>query len=274
MIGYAGILEGLRGGAALIPESAETVLLHAELIEAQRSAVVRLGNIPDVILKAAARLESGFPALSPESFQADPGALARLSKRICEITARHRSDLAGPLHEIDAWLAQERVSMCALAAGYLREGRIAAGEAAGLDGTLLAFSFNHTVHPFLREYAGALAPLPAEAAWQRPFCPICAGEPDFASLARGTGSRRLLCSRCDTEWAFGRVGCPFCGCDDPARVKYSLTEVPACRIGSCDRCGRYLKTIDLREADGERLLPVERILTVHLDLAAREAGYT
>jgi hypothetical protein len=37
---------------------------------------------------------------------------------------------------------------------------------------------------------------------------------------------------------------------------------------------RYLKTIDLREVERDVLLPVERILTVAMDAAARAEGYT
>ena len=38
----------------------------------------------------------------------------------------------------------------------------------------------------------------------------------------------------------------------------------------CRACGRYIKATDLDKTEREPLLPVERILTVSLDLAARE----
>jgi len=39
------------------------------------------------------------------------------------------------------------------------------------------------------------------------------------------------------------------------------------------KCRRYLKTIDLRQVAGGRLLPAERVLTAAMDVAALEAGY-
>jgi FdhE protein len=95
----------------------------------------------------------------------------------------------------------------------------------------------------------------------------------MAALEKDNGRRRLLCSRCDSEWTFRRLGCPFCPNEDPAQLGYYPGDDNIYRLNVCERCRRYLKTIDLREAAGERCLPAERILTVGMDLAAKEAGY-
>ena len=95
----------------------------------------------------------------------------------------------------------------------------------------------------------------------------------MAALERQAGRRRLICSQCDSEWAFRRLGCPFCGSEDPGQLSYYPTEDNIYRLTVCEQCRRYLKTIDLREAAGERYLTAERILTVSMDVAAEEAGY-
>ena len=152
---------------------------------------------------------------------------------------------------------------------YLREGRIGEGD----EVDFLAFIFDTALHPFLRALALTLAPLVRDGAWYRGICPVCGGEPDFATLGRRNGRRRLLCSRCDTEWTFRRVGCPFCGNDDPRRLGYYPSDDGAYRLSVCGACRRYIKTIDLRVVAGERLPAVERVLTVGMDLAAQQAGY-
>lgn len=274
MQGYDKILGELKSRGADHPDLAETVALYVDLISAQARANVVHCNVGSIAEIAATRLDRGLPILAPEEFQPDPVALRQLCKEIGAITARHRPELGAVLEAIRAWLDKEQASILTMAAEYLRdEGEVRRGEEAGLDGPLLAFVLNHALHPFLRRYARALAPFVDEGIWYRPCCPICGGAPDFAALAKETGTRQLQCSHCDTEWDFWRVTCPFCGCDDPEKQKYSTTDDRMYRLCECEECGRYLQTIDLREVEGERLLPVERILTMGMDVAAREAGF-
>ncbi len=156
---------------------------------------------------------------------------------------------------------------------YLREGRVSKGEEAGLEGPLLSFIFTHSLRPLLRAQAAALSGHVNDSQWYRGRCPICGGEPDIAALERGSGQRRLLCSRCDSEWAYLRIACPFCGNEDPSQLAYYPSDDKVYRLSVCERCHRYLKTVDLRETAGEKLLPAERILTVGMDVAAEKAGY-
>jgi FdhE protein len=97
--------------------------------------------------------------------------------------------------------------------------------------------------------------------------------PDIATRERDSGQRRLLCSRCDSEWAYLRIACLFCGNEDPSQIAYYPSDDKVYRLSVCERCHRYLKTVDLRETAGEKLLPAERILTVGMDVAAEKAGY-
>ena len=45
------------------------------------------------------------------------------------------------------------------------------------------------------------------------------------------------------------------------------------RIDVCDKCKKYIKTVDSREITREVILPVEDIATLHLDIIAEEEGY-
>jgi FdhE protein len=273
VVGYADIVQELRRQAHKRPGLAETIELHCELLKAQAHAEVSPRRPALDGEEAAGRLHQGVPLLSPESLRVDGQTLAGLCDQISFIVGERRPELAETLARIRAWLDERRERIGALAVEYLREGRVREGEEAGLDGKLLAFVFNNALRPFLRAEAEALAPWLDDSAWYRGRCPICGGEPDLAALERESGQRRLLCSRCDSEWTFQRIGCPFCGNDDPRRLAHYLSEDQVYRLNVCEQCRRYLKTIDLRQVAGERLLPAERILTVAMDVAARDAGY-
>ena len=273
MIGYDEILREVRRQADKRPELAGTIELHCELLEAQARAQVSPGRVALSGEEASARLQQGNPLLLPESLGVDGQTLAGLCDQIGLIVAERRPELAENVTAIRAWLGGRWQQIEALAGEYLREGRVREGEEAGLDGKLLAFVFNNALRPFLRAQAQVLGRWVEDSVWYRGRCPICGGEPDLAALERVSGRRRLLCSRCDSEWAFQRVGCPFCGNEEPRQLAYYPSEDQVYRLSVCERCRRYLKTIDLRQVAGERLLPAERILTVAMDVAALEAGY-
>jgi FdhE protein len=273
VVGYTEILQEVRRQADKRPELADTIELHCELLEAQARAQVSPARVALSGEEASARLQQGDPLLSPESLEVDGQALAGLCDQICLIVAERRPELAETLAKIRAWLGERRQRIEALAGEYLREGRVREGEEAGLDGKLLAFILNNALRPFLRAQAQALGLSVDDSVWYRGRCPICGGEPDLAALERESGRRRLLCSRCDSEWTFQRVGCPFCGNEDPRQLAYYPSEDQVYRLSVCERCRRYLKTIDLRQVAGERLLAAERILTAAMDVAALNAGY-
>jgi len=258
----------LRQEAAERPELANTIDLYCALLEAQARARIGPGVAPDA-REVAARLEQGLPVLSPGALAVDGQAFAELCDEIVSILAARQPDQVEALAAVRVWLDRERERLGVLAVEFLREGRIGEGD----EADLLAFIFDTALHPFLRALALPLGPLVEGGAWYQGTCPVCGGEPDFAALDRQGGRRRLFCPRCDTEWTFLRVGCPFCGNDDPRLLGYYPSDDRAYRLNVCEACRRYIKTIDLREVSGERLPAVERVLTVGMDLAAREAGY-
>jgi formate dehydrogenase maturation protein FdhE len=130
------------------------------------------------------------------------------------------------------------------------------------------------LRPYLEWAAEQVVPYVEQGLWRRGYCPVCGGAPDFAALDAETGARHLLCSRCNSQWLYHRLGCPFCGTTEYAKLFYYPDEDGVYRLYVCQGCRRYLKTIDLREVQGEVLLPVERITTVAMDAAARSEGYT
>ena len=138
---------------------------------------------------------------------------------------------------------------------------------------ILTMAIHSALWPFLSIQSEVLLPLVEQKLWRRGNCPICGGKPDFAFLDKEKGARWLLCSRCDAQWLFQRLRCPYCGNQNQETLAYFTDDEELYRLYVCEECKGYLKSIDLRKADSEVLLPLERILTLDLDNQAHEAGY-
>ena len=200
--------------------------------------------------------------------------LAQLAAEICRLTAEHRPDLAKSLAGVGAFLLDTPQAIEQAAARYLNNDPLNNNDAqTSADPSLLHFVLAHTLRPFLQAAALSVK----LDAWNRPICPLCGGPPDFAALISekentAAHGRRLLCTRCNTEWGYKRGGCPFC--EAAGQWSYFPDEQELYRLYVCDACHGYLKTVDWRQTFAHRNLPVERVLTAHMDAAAARAGYT
>ena len=130
------------------------------------------------------------------------------------------------------------------------------------------------LQPFLKAYSGELIGSVNQKQWRRRFCPVCEGKADFAFLEKEAGARWLLCSRCDAQWLFQRLECPYCGNSEQKTLAYFTNDTELYRLYVCEECKAYIKAIDLRKTESDVLLPLERIVTSDLDRQAREKGYT
>ncbi len=143
----------------------------------------------------------------------------------------------------------------------------------GVSEELLAATVQAALFPFLIAHAEALSGLVNHGVWRRKTCPICGGKPDFAFLDKERGGRWLLCSRCDTEWLFQRMQCPYCDSQSQKSLSYFTNDQGLYRLYTCSECRSYIKAVDLRRASAEVLFPLERFLTAGIDRQALEAGY-
>jgi len=144
----------------------------------------------------------------------------------------------------------------------------------GVSENLMQTLIQSTLKPFLAGYSQALISSVEQEFWHRGYCPICGGSPDLAFLHKEYGARWLLCSRCDSEWLFQRLECPYCDTKEQSALAFFTDEKELYRLYVCEQCKCYLKAIDLRKADSEILLPLERLYTMDLDSQAKEYGYS
>jgi hypothetical protein len=132
----------------------------------------------------------------------------------------------------------------------------------------------------LRCYAEALAGF--GVAPHRPgltgACAFCRGVPWIAWRVAGgeaDGAQRFLgCALCGNAWPAGRILCPACGEQDPAKLAaFQSDRHPAVRIETCTTCRVYVKSIDLT-VDARAIPEVDDLLSLSMDLWAIEEGYT
>lgn len=138
---------------------------------------------------------------------------------------------------------------------------------------LLKNIFHAALKPLLVKEVSALAGLIDQERWRRGYCPVCGGSADFGYLQKDNSARFLVCNRCDTEWLFQRLQCPYCKNNDQSKLSFFTDDKGLYRLYVCEECRCYLKTLDQRQVEGEILLPLERFLTLYIDRQAQEKGY-
>ncbi len=127
--------------------------------------------------------------------------------------------------------------------------------------------------PWLSLKAASLAGELDHDNWRRGYCPMCGGKPDFTFLSEKDGSRWLSCFRCDSEWLFQRLECPYCGNTDQRKLSFFADDTAGYRVYVCRKCETYLNAIDLRSCAGEVLIPLEKVKSFNLSCLYQEQGF-
>jgi FdhE protein len=110
-------------------------------------------------------------------------------------------------------------------------------------------------------------------------CLFCDSKPQLSVLqiteaSSESGGRNLVCATCLRAWPFRRVVCASCGEENPANIGYyHSSEYEYVRVEACDKCGYYIKAVDLTKY-GFAVPLIDEVAAAPLDLWAREHGYT
>ena len=157
-----------------------------------------------------------------------------------------------------------------------------------LDPGAFASLLEFALQPVLWAATDRCAELTDVDKWDRGYCPICGAWPALAELVGAEKRRVLRCGRCGAWWSWLVLLCPYCGNDDhrslgtlreavvrPDPASPAAAEPPSRdRVDVCERCHGYVKAVATFTSVPTVRLAAEDAATVHLDLGAREAGYT
>ncbi len=221
------------------------------------------------------RLREGIPLLLFRDFRPDWEQVQAVFEQVAMWAAKDSGNLPGESEKLGKIGRNRSLLREAARAWYEGHslGDIATAE--GVDEVMLASAIAVTLKPFLSIYSSLLLPEVNQDSWRRRYCPVCGGKPDFAYLDKERGARWLLCSRCDAEWLFLRLVCPYCGTQNQDALAYFTDdeESYSYRLYICEQCHTYIKAVDLRRAEADVLLPLERVMTLDMDKQGQEKGY-
>jgi FdhE protein len=255
-------------------ELAELLDFYHDLYEVQFEAKSVMPDPPvrdDLAMRW--RLEGGIPQLSFGQLHLDEGFFAGLVARVSDVLVQHN-----PAWEIMVFQhsTQEQVALARQVfetwdtlTSPKPEFEMPDSDRAVDQPQGLAVGF--ALAPYLQLASDVILPNLDLTLWSQGYCPVCGGRPNFALLEEERGARRLMCSRCNSLWHHARVGCPFC--ESKEKQIYYPSEDGVYRLYVCHSCNEYVKTMDLRGVFREVHPVVERLLTVGMDLAAKQEGF-
>jgi FdhE protein len=260
------------------PAYEEILDFYEKLFLAQEEAKGRVQiepiQIPEKLLSV--KREEKFPLIDKADFTVDISASEALLRKICLLAIETNEVLAEAVPKIVDAMDKGTLGASAMFSKILGEDDAYFDEAARnleTDKKILAFMAYFSMKPSIYLCAEQLATyLDKETPWEKGYCPIC-GSPPALSILRDEGARFLLCSFCGHEWQTTRIYCPFCDNNDQNALHYFFSEEEKdYRVDVCDKCKKYIKTVDTRKMKRPVDPFVEQISTLHLDLLAQEQG--
>jgi FdhE protein len=140
---------------------------------------------------------------------------------------------------------------------------------------LIDLFMEESLRPELEIIAKKYGEIVGKSDWSEGYCPICGKEPKIGEIREEEdGKRYLFCHQCGFKWYFHRIKCPFCGNDEQHSLAYFEVEgEERYRVDVCNKCRRYIKTVELPKSSEEPNMDVEDIATLHLDMIAYDEGY-
>ena len=262
---------------ALRPVYKDLLAFYEKLFLAQEASKKHIHlqpiKIPEDLLSV--KRKEKFPLIARKDFRVDIKASEALLREICQLACEANEVLTHAGVKLMDALDKGTVDAPTLLSKTLSEDDIYFDETAKsleIDKEVLFFMAHGSIRPSLSLCAGQLATyIDKNTLWGKGYCPVC-GSPPAISILRGEGERFLFCSFCDHEWHSQRIYCPFCENKDQKTLHYFFSEEEEYRVNVCDKCKRYIKTVDTREIKRPVYPFLEQVATLHLDMLAQNQG--
>ncbi len=263
---------------ALRPAYEGLLVFYEKLFLAQEASKKHIHlqpiKIPENLL--AVKLKEKFPLIAIKDFTVDIKTSEALLREICQLTCEANEVLTQAGIKLMDALDKGTVDASTLLSKTLSEDDVYFDETAKslkIDKEVLLFMAHGSIRPSLSLCAEQLATYIDNKGtpWEKGYCPVC-GCPPAISILRGEGERFLFCSFCDHKWHSQRIYCPFCENKDQKTLHYFFSEEEEYRVNVCDKCKRYIKTVDTREIKRSVYPFLEQVATLHLDMLAQNQG--
>jgi FdhE protein len=265
------------------PSHKEVLEFYRDVVLEQNSALSKIKTSPLEIDKddAKEKLEQGFPIVEKKAFILDVPSATRLFRKLCKLLSKTKKGQHDS-ERITQAMRKKEIKLPELFRQIESENNeyiISLSEKLQVNPDVLSFLATNSIKPIYETYAKELKDYVDQERWWKGYCPICGSEPYISELKNEggvEGARFLVCSSCNFEWRFNRLKCPFCENEDHEKHRYFYTEKEgrAYRVDVCEKCKRYIKTVDTNELDKEVIPLLEDAGTLHLDILAQDEGYT
>ncbi len=288
------VISRLRAIAERHPDLGDAALLYEAILPLLRDADLHAAPVSLTREEAREKLQKGQPLLQGLDLELDIEAVRELmisllasletagrgkgphTLRLPWLSSAHNPETAA--RRIKTALEEDRLDPGALLQ------HVAAGDpgmvisvaaSLELDPVLLAAVAQNALKPALRVWCGQLAPLAADAGWNKATCFVCGAPATLAELQENNQVKHLRCGSCGADWQCRRLPCTQCGNEDPRTLHclYTDNDRQRMHVEVCDRCRGYLKIISSFSPAPAAMLPVEDLETLHLDYFARNRGY-
>ena len=228
------------------------------------------------------RTKEGRPLLDREKIELDGKLSEELLGILCPILEKYQAFTPSEIQ--DLMQKREEMDITRLTRSVLigdpQEIKSFANQF-NLNPDLLLFLGLNLVQTFFGFFAETFQDKIDRESWLMGNCPVCGSFPAMEKLRREDGKRILWCGLCSTQWPYKRIMCPFCGNEDHDSLRYFFTEGDSSsektpfRVDVCDKCKKYIKTIDERNMPENETpdFSKENINTLYLDILAQKDGY-
>ena len=272
----------LKALKARLPELADAVDMHLELLELQRRVQSRV-PLPSLDLSAeviSRHNDNAEPLLRFEAVPLDVTDLRLMVRQTADVLRRFGALEDADYRTVEAMgrdmqLLDVAARWFRRSAGHKAVASVGVGNAVpeGFESEAIEQVLGQAMRPFLARCVEVVQQRSELAAWTHPHCPLCGGDPDF-SVITPAAERHLLCGRCGLRWKFEPLTCPYCRNSDRSRITSFATPDGQYRVYACDECQRYLKAYDGRRASRPVMQVVDSVATLPLDAAAMQRGYS
>ncbi|MFX4261752.1 formate dehydrogenase accessory protein FdhE [Pelotomaculum propionicicum] len=248
------------------------VSFHQEFLQISvREDAVTFETPGETILKQGREKSIPLVSICPPRVKAED--FFATMKQVAGVIKNFMPDLAADTEQIESALPVEPAGQEEFAARAFTPGvNLLTYLKSDVPPETFGFLLNHTVKPFMRQYAVNASKYFDPETWLEGNCPVCGGKPTLALLEKEKGGRYLYCGLCEVKWRFHRLGCPYCA--SPESHFFTVEGMEKYRVYYCDKCHGYIKTIDgARAGDSKLNLFWEDINTVQLDILAMREGY-
>ncbi len=273
------ILKASEAIKKIKPGYAQMLDLYEKIFAAQedtgKEIKIKTVKIPEEILSL--KIKESFPLAEPSEFQIDSKSATKLFIEICGIIAEQNQKVSGPVKKIAAAVDEKNLDAQEMFSAFLgNQADIIKKISAdfGLDENIINFIIYNSLKPSLSAFAGQVSSnLDKKKKWGKGYCPMC-GSPAILSVFENDGKRFLHCSFCWHKWASERIYCPYCENTDHETLHYyDFENEEEHRADVCDKCKKYIKTVDTRKLDRLMYPPLEHVATAHIDIKIQEMGY-